>query len=155
MRARMTAAAISAKTGMTATIVDDLAEWHFGDYEGQTIEQVQSAAPEVFLALENLDDDDAGWPGGETRRVFHARVAKVFRDIATTHHGRAVIVVCHGGVLGSLAAQIHGVSPNNWQAFNILNCSLSRLSLSTGAVDVMMLNDVAHLADLVEEAAES
>jgi len=152
IRARSTAAAIGERTGLTATIVPDLAEWHFGDFEGQTVTQVQSAAPEVLLALDNLDDDDAGWPGGETRRVFHGRVARVFREIALNHHGQTVIVVCHGGVLGSLAAQIHGVSPNDWSRFNIHNCSLSQFSLSAGGVDVVLLNDIEHLADLIEDS---
>lgn len=150
LRAQQTAGFIAERSGLSAAIVEDLAEWNFGDFEGLTIAEVQNVAPEVLLALENLDDDDAGWPGGETRRVFHARVARVFREIASRRHGQSVIVVCHGGVLGSLAAQIHGVSPNDWTAFNIHNCSLSHLSLSAGGVDVIALNDIAHLADLIE-----
>jgi len=153
MRAQATAGFIGERTGLTATIVEDLAEWNFGDYEGRTLAEVQNVAPEVLLALENIDDDDAGWPGGESRRVFHARVARVFREIASMHHGQSVIVVCHGGVLGSLAAQIHGASPNDWAAFNIHNCSLSHLELSAEGVDVVMLNDIEHLADLIEEGA--
>jgi broad specificity phosphatase PhoE len=154
IRARRTAEFIGERSGMSATIVDDLAEWNFGDYEGRTIAEVQEVAPEVLQALENLDDDDAGWPGGESRRVFHARVAGVFREIARSHQGQSAIVVCHGGVLGSLAAQVHGVSPNDWTVFNILNCSLSHFMLSAGGVDVIKLNDVAHLADLIDDSQE-
>jgi probable phosphoglycerate mutase len=154
IRARRTAEFIGERSGLTATIIDDLAEWNFGDYEGRTIAEVMEVAPEVLLALENLDDDEAGWPGGETRRVFHARVAGVFREIARSHHGQSAIVVCHGGVLGSLAAQVHGVSPNDWSVFNILNCSLSHFTLSSGVVDVIKFNDVEHLADLIDESRE-
>lgn len=150
IRARQTAGHIRERNGLAVEMVEDLAEWNFGDYEGKTLAEVQAAAPHVLSALENLDDHEAGWPGGEIRRVFHARVAGVFRQIVTDYHGQSVIVVAHGGVLGSLAAQIHGTSPNDWQAFNFHNCSLTHFSLCAEGVDVVMINDVAHLAELVE-----
>ena len=130
--------------------LDDLAEWNFGDYEGKTLAEVMSTAPQVLKALENIEDDDVGWPGGEIRRKFHARVAGVFRQIAGDYHSQSVVVVAHGGVLGSLAAQIHGQQPNDWAAYNFHNCSLSHVSFSAEGVDVVMINDVAHLAELVE-----
>lgn len=149
-RARQTAGFIAGQTGLRPTIIDDLAEWNFGDYEGKTLAEVMSTAPQVLKALENIEDDDVGWPGGEIRREFHARVAGVFRQIAGDYHSQSVVVVAHGGVLGSLAAQIHGQQPNDWAAYNFHNCSLSHVSFSAEGVDVVMINDVAHLAELVE-----
>jgi broad specificity phosphatase PhoE len=149
-RARQTAGFIADRTGLRAEIIDDLAEWNFGDYEGKTLAEVQAAAPHVLKALENIEDDEAGWPGGEIRREFHARVASVFRQIAGDYHSRSVVVVAHGGVLGSLAAQIHGKQPNDWAAYNFQNCSLTHVAFSAEGVDVVMINDVAHLAELFE-----
>lgn len=155
LRARQTAGFIANQTGLTASIIDDLAEWNFGDFEGKTIAEVQASAPHVLAALANLDDNEVGWPGGEIRREFHARVASVFGQIATNHRGQSVVVVAHGGVLGSLAAQMHGTQPNDWAAYNFQNCSLTHIELTVASVDVVMINDVAHIAELMADSAWS
>ncbi|MGN6444947.1 histidine phosphatase family protein [Amnibacterium sp.] len=70
-------------------LVDDLVERHYGDAEGMT-----------------GADLDARWGGRleaqETREEVVARVTPALLAIAQRHPGPRVLVVSHGGVIGSL-----------------------------------------------------
>lgn len=149
-RARFTAEAISAKTGLAPVIRPDIAEWDFGVAEGKSFEEIGAIYPEISARFQNLDDFEVGWPEGETRGQFHARVYKAFLDILDKYHEHSVIVVAHGGVFGSLLAQIRGLSPNDWRAFDIRNCSVTHLEVTVEDTAIHLMNDVEHLDGLVD-----
>jgi broad specificity phosphatase PhoE len=149
-RARATAESIGRRIGLTPRIMPGLVEMDFGEFEGLTLEHVAIEHPGLTTRFLDLDDHDVGWPGGETRRVFHARVRDAFDAILDEFRAHTVIVVAHGGVLGSFLAQIHGVSPNDWRAFPVPNCSITHLEVRADHTAVHALNDVAHLDDLDE-----
>ena len=88
--------------GDNAVILDDLAEWDYGDYEGITTEEIHAARPSW-----NLWQD--GVPGGESVSDVGTRAARVidmFRDVAGD-----VLVVSHGHMLRVLAACWTGLRP--------------------------------------------
>lgn len=149
-RARVTAEIIGRKLGMAPTIRSGLAEWNFGDAEGFTLEAVAARHPELARRFANFDDYDVGWPNGETRRAFHDRVYAEFLDILKAYASHTVIVVAHGGVFGSLLAQIQGRSPNDPNAFNIRNCSVTHLEVSVDNTAIHLLNDIEHLSGLAD-----
>ena len=64
------------------------------------------------------------------------------------------VVVAHGGVIGSLIAQIEGESPNNWLAYHIANCGLSHLHITARHTAVHLVSDVVHLEILSAEMEE-
>jgi broad specificity phosphatase PhoE len=97
-----------------------------------------------------MEDFEVGWPDGETRRQFHDRVYAEFLDLLHTYQRHAVIVVAHGGVFGSLLAQIQGHHPNDWRAYEIRNCSVTHLEVSVDGAYVHLLNDVEHLNGLID-----
>ena len=113
----------------------NLAEWNFGAAEGHSFETVSQFFPELLLRFADFDDFEVGWPEGETRREFHARVYAEFLDILQAYERHTVIVVAHGGVFGSLLAQIQGRSPNDPTAFDIRNCSVTHLDVSVDDTD--------------------
>jgi broad specificity phosphatase PhoE len=149
-RARLTAEIIGSKMGRTPEIRPNLTEWNFGDAEGFTIDSLASQHPELMSRFADFEDYDAGWPGGETRRQFHGRVYSEFLDILQAYENHTVIVVAHGGVFGSLLAQIQGRSPNDPSAFDIRNCSVTHLEVSVDDTAVHLLNDVEHLNGLTD-----
>ena len=95
------AAALAADRGVDCEVVDDLAEFGFGAWEGCTAEQIWRDDP---AALERFWRDP--WahppPGGETMEAFAVRVARVWADVAHAHAGRRVLLVTHGGVIRML-----------------------------------------------------
>lgn len=149
-RALTTAEIIGRRMNLTPTIVPGLVEMNFGDLEGLTLEAVAERYPELAAQALDMEDDELAWPNGESRRQFHLRVRETFQDILTTHANHAVIVVAHGGVLGSLLAQIEGRSPNDWRAYQLTNCSLTHIDFLAQHTVVHFTNDVVHLDELTD-----
>lgn len=80
---------------LTVTAVDeDLAEWHYGEYEGITTRQIRAARPDWDLWRD-------GCPGGETPEQVGARIDRVLArarellsqgDVALVGHGHSLRV---------------------------------------------------------------
>ncbi|HET7056490.1 MAG TPA: histidine phosphatase family protein, partial [Thermomicrobiales bacterium] len=69
---------------------------------------------------------------------------------ATRYASHTAGAVTHGGVLGSMAAQLIGTPPNDWARYQIKNCSVTHLEIGQEGSIFHRFNDCAHL-DLVEE----
>ena len=154
-RARVTAEIIGSQMGLIPRIRPNLTEWNFGAAEGLSFETIAMQHSDLAVRFADLEDFDVGWPEGETRRVFHGRVYNEFLDILTAFESHTLIVVAHGGVFGSLLAQIQGRSPNDPKSFDIRNCSVTHLEVSVDETAVHLLNDVEHLNGLTDPLAGS
>lgn len=147
-RALVTAQAIGRQLGIEPEILPGLREMNFGDYEGRTFDEVASNHPELVERLADLTDDEIAWPGGEMRGAFHRRVRDAFHDLLIESDGQRVAVVAHGGVIGSFLASVRGGSPNDPSIYDLANCGLSHLEITTEHTVVRLRNCVVHLADL-------
>ena len=156
-RALVTATIIGDRLSLEPRIIPELSELSFGDWENRTFEEMAIALPEVAVRLLDLDDHDVGWPGGETRRAFNDRVRQAFAGILSEFHAHRVIVVAHGGVLGAFLAMVQGLSPNDPAHYDIKNCSLSEIRVTTEHTVIHLRNDACHLDQLIdgEVTAES
>jgi broad specificity phosphatase PhoE len=150
-RAMTTAEAIGRKMGLVPSIVPGLVEMDFGDLEGLTLEAFAEQYPELAARALDIEDEELSWPNGESRREFHIRVRDTFRWILQTYASHAVIVVAHGGVLGSLLAQVEGKSPNDWRAYQLTNCGLTHVDFLAHHTVVHFMNDCVHLDQLPDE----
>jgi len=147
-RARATAAEITRISGHEPEIVAGLSEMHFGDAEGLTIEQVVMQFPEIAPLLDNIDDVAFAWPGGDSRSGFHQRVLATFLGILERYERQHVAIVCHGGVIGSLFAQIEGGSLNDYARYAVANCSVTHLVVTPDHTEVHLWNDIGHLEEV-------
>ena len=123
----------------------DYQKMDFGAMEGATIETIAEEYPEIAQRLFDFDDFDLTWPKGESRRQFHTRVFATFQSLLIEYASHSVVVVAHGGVIGSIIAQVEGESPNNWFAYQIANCGLSHLHITRDHTAVHCVSDVVHL----------
>jgi len=144
LRARETAQAIADVLDLPIEIEPDIAELNFGTYEGWSFEDIRSHQPD-FAARFADKEFDAHWPGGERLSEFHARVHDALKGLATRYASHTAVVVSHGGVLGSLAAQLIGTPPNDWSRYQIQNCSVTHLEISAHGSTFHRFNDCAHL----------
>jgi 2,3-bisphosphoglycerate-dependent phosphoglycerate mutase len=154
-RALVTAQIVGASLGLEPIVIPELSEMAFGAMEGISIDRLEAEHPEIAAGMYDSDDDDFGWPEGETRRDFHGRVLKVFESILADYPDKRVVVVAHGGVIGSFIAQIEGVSPNDWRRHPIANCSLTHLHITSEHTAVHLFNDAIHLEVLDTDQVES
>ena len=154
-RAHTTARAIGERVGITPAPYPGLVEMDFGDAEGLALADLLTHYPDLLQRVDDLEDWDLQWPGGESRRGFHDRVAGAFTTILHDWHDHDIVVVAHGGVIASFLAQIQGVSPNDWRAYQIRNCSITHLRVTPAHTDVELLNCTVHLEGLVEPVIET
>lgn len=150
LRARETAQAIADRLDLPVEIEPDLAELNFGVYEGWTLEEIRAREPE-FAAQFSQSAVDMHWPGGERLSDFHARVRGALVALAVRYASKTAIIVSHGGVLGSLAAQLIGTPPNDWSRYRIRNCSVTHLAIRRDHSVFRRFNDCAHLDALEAE----
>lgn len=141
-RARTTAAAIVASTGLPAVTEDDLAEFSLGDWEGR--------------ALDDLRDQEQLWvrwdadpafapPNGESPVSFLQRATNAVRRLACRHPGGQVLIVSHGAFMSSVQAAWLGDRPSDWQRFDPPNCAVSVLVYDGDGWRGEMVNDISHL----------
>lgn len=147
-RALVTARAIGERVGIEPQIIPALTELDFGSYENRPFADLIADQPELALRFLDLDDFEAGWPGGETRQAFYDRVWQAFSSLLDDYRMHRIVVVAHGGVFGAFLALVEGASPNDIARYDIKNCSLTELRVTTDHTVVHLRNDVCHLAQL-------
>jgi broad specificity phosphatase PhoE len=94
--------------GNAAVIEPELTEWHYGEYEGLTPEQVHKKAPDWLIFRD-------GCPGGEMPEQVGARVDRVIARVQADEGD--VALFAHGHVLRVLAARWIGLPPGAGQNF--------------------------------------
>jgi broad specificity phosphatase PhoE len=146
LRARSTARLISQRIGRDVVFVDDLTEFHFGDFEGYTLSDIQETHPEIFLQVLDTSDFEFRFPNGESRREFHARVKGALDTLAEANAGKRLVIVAHGGVIASAVTQFTGGNPNDWANFLVHNCSITRLEINgRSPAHLACWDDTVHL----------
>ncbi len=101
---RSTETARRAVPGVDATVVDALAEYDYGAYEGLTAGQIEERQPGW-----NLFED--GCPGGESLHQVVARCDGFIAKLERTAAGRAAIVFTHGHLSRIMTARLVGLAP--------------------------------------------
>lgn len=76
---------------------EDLREYGVGALEGRAVDEGEEIGPVLHAWSEG--DDGATIPGGERVGDIAARMHGVLEEAATTHRGRAVLLVSHGGAI--------------------------------------------------------
>ncbi|WEO79222.1 histidine phosphatase family protein [Cryobacterium sp. SO2] len=97
-RAHETARIIAGELDRPAPlVVPELTERHHGEIEGLTFAERQLRFP-----------DGSKVPGLETRQAVLDRVLPALELLALTYPDRQIVVVCHGGVIGTLVRYATG-----------------------------------------------
>ena len=91
-RAEETARIIAGELGLSAPLtIPDITERHHGEIEGLTFSERQTRFPDGVVV-----------PGLESRQDVLDRVLPALGRIAEQHRGKSVLVISHGGVIGTL-----------------------------------------------------
>lgn len=83
-------------------VVDDLAEWDYGDYEGRTSAEIRAERPGWTLFAD-------GVPGGESASQVGARADRVLARARAALPDRTVVLVAHGHINRVLGARWIGL----------------------------------------------
>ncbi|BBH66745.1 bifunctional RNase H/acid phosphatase [Actinoplanes sp. OR16] len=89
-----TAELIAAEAGgVPVTVMDDLIECDFGDWEGKTFAEVQERWPAEMSAW--LASTSVAPPGGESFQAVAKRVRAAMATVLRAYPGKAVVIVSH------------------------------------------------------------
>lgn len=122
-RARETAGALAALTGLEVTTDKRLREIHVGSWEGLTGDEVDRADPELSRRL-RAGEDVRRSATGESPAEVALRVAEVLSELAEVAPDGSTVVAASHGLAGRVGvAQLVGLPPEHWRLFGALsNC---------------------------------
>ncbi len=121
----------------------DLGEWSHGGYR-----QRAAANDPEFLRFAAAGRWDL-IPGSEGDGPFRRRVMTTVDRLARTHVDQSIAVVCHGGVINAVLAQILGIERSTFTLIENTSVTVVRFDQATDRWLVVILNDATHLYDLV------
>jgi broad specificity phosphatase PhoE len=138
-RTRRSAEILAAPHGLAPIPLRDLREFAMGQWEGLTAPEIRALDGAAF---DRWMADVAGYqfPEGESLSDLAARAWPAFERIATTHDGRAVAIVAHGGTNRLLLCRALGVAPERLLALGQDYAALSVLERRGGAWNLRVLN---------------
>jgi broad specificity phosphatase PhoE len=146
-RARETAAAIEAATGLEARIDPDLREVDVGGLTGCSRAEVEARDPAWFRTW--LEGGVTGYPDGETYLDVHRRSVRAFERILEEADGRTAAVVCHGGNIRAITLEVVGMgaerADERWRIGAAANCSITAIARRHGRVSLVAFNETGHL----------
>lgn len=140
-RARETSAPLERRLGMTATVVDGVAEFDRDSSEYIPIEQLKAENDPRFHDLTS-----SAWAGNDPRDEFDERVRSAVDEIVGSHPGGTVVVVCHGGVVNLVLSDVIGIQNDGPGFFYPNYTSIHRVAASrSGIRSVVTINETSHL----------
>ncbi len=146
-RARDTADAAAQRLKLPVELRPELRERHYGIFQNHTAAESAARYPQAYAKLETRDPDYDN-EGGESLRVFHARVEAGLRAMAGEHEEEQVLVVTHGGVLDIVYRLATGRALSSPRDFAIPNAALNWVDWTDGQWRIELWADTEHLTAL-------
>ena len=141
-RTRETAAPLASRIGLELIEEPDLREVHLGEWEGGLFRQKAAESHPTFVQMVEEERWDV-IPDAESLDALSARVVPAVNRIAASHVDERVVVVAHGGVIGTILAHASNSSPFAFVASE--NTSISHLVVHEERWLVRRFNDTVHL----------
>lgn len=147
-RAHETAEIINRPHNADLIVLDDLIEYHLGEFEGLCGEEITARFPELPEKMKQGVPFHHLAPGAETDAAASARTRRALQEILDSGLPR-VIVVSHLGILEHLirlfALDLRPDDSARALCGPLLNCSITWLDFHPVIPRVIKFNDVSHL----------
>ena len=143
-RTLQTAAPLAERLGIVPQVEADLREVFLGEWEGGVMRKKVVDGDPIALAM----FEQGRWdviPGAETEEALRARVRAAIERIAAAHPDQVVVVVVHGGVIGTIMNLATGL--NGFAFTGADNASISHVVVTPERWIVRCYNDTTHLRD--------
>jgi len=147
-RAVETASALAGERGQPVVEDPDLREVELGDWSNGGYRQRAAARDPEFLRFVAAGRWDL-IPGCEGDGPFRHRVMTTVHRLASDHPGQTLAVVCHGGVINAVLAEILGIERSTFTPIENTSVTVVRFDQPTDRWLVVTINDATHLYDVV------
>lgn len=149
-----TASAIAAATGAAVATAADLTDLDYGDWRWQTHDAVKRGDPERYARWHDAPDI-VRFPNGESLQDMAARTADMLRAVVGRDTDGTVVLVGHDSTNRVLLTQLLGLPLSAYWRLAQDPCAISVARLTEGRAQLLLMNDVSHLAALAEAAVPS
>lgn len=137
LRCQEFARELAGQRGIPLEIEERFRELHFGEWEGQTAAEILERTPEALRQFWSNPVVHAP-PGGEALGDFSIRIRESWQDWQRRAEGKKVLLVCHGGVIGMLLAEVMSIPlERSFSAIKVPYACRSRLQIDTSDKGVM------------------
>jgi broad specificity phosphatase PhoE len=120
-RAKETAEIVAVRMGKTITVRDGLREIGMGEIEGQSTEEAWQRHHAVYHTWVTGEDLNARIPGGESFYDARSRFTAEVEHLCSSDTDSKVLVVSHGGVLGSMLPSLLTNVPDDYGYYHLLD----------------------------------
>lgn len=142
LRARETAEAIIARSGVPLHVEERLREFDHGA-ASYTPPELTVAPPEVKRAMWRVLETGVWGDHTFDPDAFEHRVLEVFEEIIVANTAAVVAVVCHAGVMNAFLNQV--LARPRGMFFEPAYTSVSRVLVTRGGRRLVSLNETTHL----------
>lgn len=121
------AAAWSQEHRTQLVVMPEWREMDFGEWEGQTAEQISNRQPEA-LARFYENPAEFSSPHAEAYSEFVARIQQAWQQLLAEFAGRHILVVTHAGVIRALFSSLLAISPRQSMQIEIPHACMTRFT---------------------------
>lgn len=143
-RTHQTAAPTAQRLGLELSVEPDLREVFLGEWEGGELRKRVVDGDPIAIAMFEQGRWDVV-PGAETEDALRARVRAGIERIAAAHSDQLVMVVVHGGVIGTIFNLATGSAGFAFTGAD--NASISHIVVTGQRWIVRCYNDTTHLRE--------
>ena len=144
-RCRETAELIAAHHRPGVTVMDELGEIHYGDWQGRSFKTLYRT--KAWAELQQRPADFR-FPGGETIREAQTRGVGAIEALRPKHKADLVVVASHADMIRLIVAAYLGLSLDLYQRVSIAPASVTALLLGDRIPHLLKLADSGSLDDL-------
>ncbi|AOS65409.1 acid phosphatase [Actinoalloteichus hymeniacidonis] len=119
--------------GLRGTVLPELAEWDYGDYEGLTTPEIRTRVPDWTVWTHPI-------PGGESADQVGDRADGVAALARRQAGGRDIVLVAHGHLLRVFLARALGLPPTEGVRFYLRTAAVSILGEERSVTQLLGLN---------------
>jgi 2,3-bisphosphoglycerate-dependent phosphoglycerate mutase len=143
-RTQATIAPLAAARGLKVHLDPRLRERAYGVLEGHTWASVEANFAAAYARLSARDIHFAP-PEGESAVAFHERVMAAMRDIVIEAAGQRVLVVSHGGSIGTVYRFVREMPLEAKRDYALFNASINRFRVVEERWHLDVWGDTSHL----------
>jgi broad specificity phosphatase PhoE len=86
-------------------------------------------------------------PNGDSFKELTERAIRAFETVVGANPGKQAVIVTHDAIIRTVVAHVLRVSNSIYRRLEINNASLSVIRVVNGNLQLITLNDTAHLED--------
>lgn len=143
-RARETAAAIAGRQGIEVAVVANLNDFHFGEWQGLSLQEVAEKYPEFYRDWQDTPEQ-VRVPGGESLEEVRGRALPFVEDAVMRGGEGRIVMVTHRVVIKVIVCALLGLDLSHFWNIRIDNGGLTRFNCGDGRLVLARHNDTSYL----------